>query len=509
MTRHEDLTRIPSPRSRIAWLVPRPLEGSGGHRTILQNIDALEAAGHECHVFIEDPPAKPGEEQLPTDERLAKVQDQFERFFGFRGERVHLGFEVGDDYDLVFATAWFTAPFAAHPKIKGKKAYFVQDYEAYFMPVSDGYLRAEDSYNLGLHVISIGRWLTQRLAREHGCPATYFEFCADGNIYKPDPAIKRERAICAIYQPEKPRRCPNLLIQSLALLKQHKPDVKIYLYGTREKPDLPFEHEHLGLVSVEECAALYNRCSVGLCISATNPSRIPFEMMACGLPVVDVHRDNNLYDMPENGVLLASPRPDSLARAAAMLLDDTERWKAMSAYARECMKPRTLEHGYAQFVAAVEDLLADKAGQWHARARAIEPIYHRPPRLPVANDPLTGTPNREPTSLAQGAAVARGVRERLAAMEELDRIFGARSWQTVQKLKENPLYRVVANARFGPGWDEADTKEDPRVVLHRVQNSRSYKMIAAAKASPLRKLIGKGGSDDASQHDDPFKTKGK
>ncbi|VAX37574.1 hypothetical protein MNBD_PLANCTO03-538 [hydrothermal vent metagenome] len=497
MTRHEDTTPAP-PRSRIAWLVPRPLEGSGGHRTILQNIDALEAAGHECHVFIEDPPAKPGENRLPDDERLAMVRSQFERFFGFRGEQVHLGFEVGEDYDLVFATAWFTAPFAARPKIKGKKAYFVQDYEAYFMPVSDGYLRAEDSYNLGLHVISIGRWLTQRLAHEHGCPATSFAFCADGTIYTPDPAIERERAVCAIYQPEKPRRCPNLLIQSLALLKQHKPDVKIYLYGTRDKPDLPFAHEHLGLVSVEECAALYNRCSVGLCISATNPSRIPFEMMACGLPVVDVHRDNNLYDMPENGVLLASPRPDALARAAAMLLDDTERWSAMSAYAREFMKPRTLEYGYAQFVAAVEDLLAGRAGQWHAKARAIEPIYHRPARLPVAS---------EPTSLAQGAAVARGVRERLAAMEELDRIFGARSWQTIQKLKENPLYRVVANARFGPGWEEADAKEDPRVVLRRVQNSRSYKVIAAAKASPLRKLVSK--DDSASQHDDPFRTKGK
>jgi glycosyltransferase involved in cell wall biosynthesis len=486
-------------RSRIAWLVPKPLEGSGGHRTILQNIDALEAAGHECHVFVEDPKAKPGEEALPTEKRLQVVREQFEAFFGFRGERVHLGFDVGDDYDLVFATAWFTAQAAARPRLKCKKAYFVQDYEAYFMPVSDGYLRAEDSYRLGLPVISIGRWLAQRLAAEGGCPASYFEFCADGSIYRPDPEAQRERAVCAIYQPEKPRRCPDLLVRSLALLKKHKPDVKIYLYGTREKPDLPFEHEHLGLVSVEKCAALYNRCSVGMCISATNPSRIPFEMMACGLPVVDVHRENNLFDMPENGVLLANPRPDALARAAAVLLDDEARRSSVSAFAREFMKPRTLEYGYQQFVTAVEDLLAGKTESWHAKARAIEPMYQRPARLPVMLDPFTGKPTRQPTTGGNGEAVAHGVQERLAAMEELDRIFGARSWQAVEKLKANPLYRVVANARFGNGWQETDPKEDPRVVLRRVQSSRSFKLIAVAKATPLQRLVGKGETGD-----DPF-----
>lgn len=490
-----------TPRSHIAWLVPKPLEGSGGHRTILQNIDALEAAGHECHVFIEDPPPPPGEPQAPEAERLHEVQEQFERFFGFRGERVHLGFEIGDGYDLVFATAWYTAAFAARPKHKCKKAYFVQDYEAYFMPVTDGYLRAEDSYRLGLPVVSIGRWLTQRLSREAGCPATHFEFCADGSIYRPDPGAERERAVCAIYQPEKPRRCPNMLLNTLAILKHHKPDVKIYLYGTRDKPDLPFEHEHLGLVSVEECAALYNRCSVGLCISATNPSRIPFEMMACGLPVVDIHRDNNLYDMPENGVLLANPRPEALARAAALLLDDRPRGQAMSAYAREFMRPRTLEHGYGQFVAAAEDLLAGRAGRWRARAAAIEPVYRRSARLPTSRDPFTGAPIGPETTGAQGQAVARGVRERLEAMEELDRIFGARSWQVAQRLKQNPLYRTVANARFGPGWDRIDPKEDPREVLERVRTSRTFRLIAAAKATPLPKLLGAKGAEA----DDPFK----
>lgn len=495
------------PRSRIAWLVPKPIEGSGGHRTILQNIGALEAAGHECHLYLEDPPARPGQERAPDEERLAKARSDFSKFFGFDSDRLHLGFEVNEPYDIVFATAWFTAPFVARIKQRCKKAYFVQDYEAYFMPVSDGYLRAVDSYKLGLHAITIGRWLTQRLAREAGCPATYFEFCAASDVYRPDPDVKRERAVCAIYQPEKPRRCPQMLIQSLALLKKHKPDVKIYLYGTREKPDLPFEHEHLGLVSVEECAALYNRCRVGLCISATNPSRIPFEMMACGLPVVDLHQENNLFDMPEHGVMLASARPDALARAAALLLDDDQRWRAMSVFAREFMKPRSLEFGYQQFVAAVEDLLAGRTEHWNGRARHIEPLYRRPARLPVSSDPLTGRPVPGFKAGGNGAEVAQGLRERLAAMEELDRIFAARSWQRVERLKQNPLYRTFANARYGPGWDRIDPKEDPRAVLHRVRNSTSYRLIAASKSNPLLRLVGRA-DDEAGTPSDPFRKDG-
>ena len=486
--------------SRIAWLVPRPLEGSGGHRTILQNIEALEHAGHECHVFVEDPKQAPGEEPLKEAERLARVRAQFGDFFGFQGDRLHLGFDIPDGFDLAIATAWYTAAFVARPKIKCRKAYFVQDYEAYFMPVNDGYLRAEDSYNLGLPVVSIGRWLTQRLARENGCPATFFEFCADGNIYRPDPAVARERAVCAIYQPEKPRRCPTLLIQALGALKAHKPDVKIYLYGTREKPDLPFEHEHLGLMRVEECAALYNRCSAGLCISATNPSRIPFEMMACGLPVVDIRRPNNLFDMPENGVLLSPPRPDSMARALAMILDDESRWSAMSVYAREFMRPRTLEYGYQQFVSAVEDLLAGREKGWKARAQQLEPMYRRSAQLMFAKDPLTGAPVGKITTLAAGAGVAKGVRERLGAMDELERILSSRSWRTVDRLKSNVVYRAIANARFGEGWERVDPKEDPRVVLERVRRSRSYRLIATAKSTPLVRLVGKG-----PRQDDPFR----
>ena len=42
------------PKKKIAWVIPHPGKGSGGHRTIIQNVNALLRAGYECDIFVED-----------------------------------------------------------------------------------------------------------------------------------------------------------------------------------------------------------------------------------------------------------------------------------------------------------------------------------------------------------------------------------------------------------------------------------------------------------------------
>ncbi len=338
-------------KGRVAWLVPAPLRGSGGHRTIFQNVNALAAAGCECHVFVEAPP--PDAEYHSADSARALV----ERYFGRVDAKFHVGFALDRDYDVAFATAWFTAePLKASRRAR-RKAYFVQDYEAYFMPMSDGFLMAENSFRYGFHGATIGRWLTHRLGADFGMPCSPFDFCADRSVYRPLPGVEREKAICFVYQPEKPRRCSLIGGQALAIVKHEMPDVKIYFYGNDARAPVSFPFEHCGLVSIDECNALYNRTAVGLCISATNPSRIPFEMMAAGLPVVDVYRENTLYDMPEEAVLLAEPTPESIAHALLGLLRSPDDRAARSAAGLEFMRERDLGRGYGQFTAFVQQLL--------------------------------------------------------------------------------------------------------------------------------------------------------
>ena len=92
-------------------------------------------------------------------------------------------------------------------------------------------------------------------------------------------------------------------------------------------------------------------------MSASNPSRIPFEMMAAGLPVVELYKENNIYDLPDKGVLLAEPTPEAIASAIVHLLDNEEECKKMSEFGKNYMKDYPLEKGFEQFLKAVKDML--------------------------------------------------------------------------------------------------------------------------------------------------------
>lgn len=334
---------------RAAWVLPSLIEGSGGHRTILQNVQYLIRKGYECDVYVED------KGEVKNSEELRR---QAETLFGKHDCRFILGYDIQGEYDIIFATAWFTAKVVRDCNSKAVKAYFIQDFEALFNPMGDGYILACNSYGYGLKPVTIGRWLSHKMQTEYHTPSRYFDFCADRRIYRPLPEAKKEHAICFVYQPDKPRRCSVLGIEALGIVKFLRLDVKIYLYGSNIKGNVWFEHENLGIIPLEKCNALYNKCEVGLCISSSNPSRIPFEMMAAGLPVVDLYMENNFFDMPNEGVRLAHTTPESIAQALIEILDHPEQAAQMSEAGKRYMADKDLEHGFEQFYAAVSDMAA-------------------------------------------------------------------------------------------------------------------------------------------------------
>ncbi len=345
-----DITDRSILRKKIAWVVPYPGKGSGGHRTIFQNVNALVKAGYECDVYVP-------ENYLSTSETLAKdIND----FYGFCAANCYVGVVPREQYDLVFATGWQTID-----EVKNfdcpKKAYFIQDYEPLFMPMGDSYIKTERSYALGFTPITIGKWLSHKMINEYGLKSQYFDFCADLNVYHPLENVKKENAICYIYQPEKPRRCDVLGISALQIVKTLRPDINIYLYGNSIDKKVDFEVTKLGIIPIETCNELYNKCKIGMCISSSNPSRIPFEMMATGLPVVELYMDNNLYDFPNDGVKLAEPTPEAIASLLLKLIDDDKELKKMSKAGLDYMKDYPLEKGFEQFIEAVNNLFDDNS----------------------------------------------------------------------------------------------------------------------------------------------------
>lgn len=339
-------------KKRIAILCSPPFPGSGGHRTIIQNINALVQAGYDCDLYYDYCLHLSGCNEI-------NARAYTESCCGECGAEILIGKQLRTRYDLVLATVWDSAKDASLTECQ-HKAYFIQDYEPWFYPMGDERLAAEQTYRYGLTPITIGRWLAHTMETKYGNPALHFDFCADLSVYHPLPDILRRHAVCAVYQPGKPRRCSRLLLAALRRLKELDPNVEVLLYGSNEQDGaeqtIPGA-ENLHVLPVEELNQLYNSCAVGLSISSSNPSRIPFEMLAAGLPVVELDVENNQFDFPKDGITLAQPDPEQIAQALYKLLSQPEKARRAGDAGARYMRNYPLQKGFCQFVQAIDHLL--------------------------------------------------------------------------------------------------------------------------------------------------------
>lgn len=353
-----------------AWLVPSLITGSGGHRTIFQHAYFLQAAGYRTTIYLETRP-----HWNPFKSSSAILQ----RMFGTTFADVRVGWKAIDPADLVFATAWRSASYVRDLQFECRKIYLVQDLEYLFLPEGDRRSLAAETYSFGLNPITLGVWLGHELYARYKIRSRRVDLCANQQIYHPIQPNDPERAVCFIYQPEKPRRAAELGLQALAIVSKIRPSTKIYTYGSNSEPQVAFQHSHLGLLSEKQCNELYNRCAVGLCLSTTNPSRIPFEMMCAGLPVVELHRQSTLFDLPSESSLLCDQSAEGLAEGIVALLDDQDRRRKMAQAGLRFMEPRDLQSGFQQFLAAVKSIETDQSPDPQNSVPA--PLYKSPALL--------------------------------------------------------------------------------------------------------------------------------
>jgi len=258
-------------------------------------------------------------------------------------------------------------------------AYFVQDYEAEFNPLSDGYVSGQNSYALGLVPICIGHWLPHILRKQFGIGAAYGGLGVDTSIYYPIPGVEKKDMVAFLYQPEKWRRMPETCIAALAIVKQRRPQTEIVLYGSNAQSNLPFEATQRGLIhDLSELNRIYNEATVGLCLSLTNPSRIPFEYMASGCVPVDLYRYNNLFDHPTGTSLLAYQSEASIAEAILYLLENPDECRSRREKGIAHAKQRTLKWEIDTAINAIKLLLS---GASFDKIRPPECIYHDEPMI--------------------------------------------------------------------------------------------------------------------------------
>jgi glycosyltransferase involved in cell wall biosynthesis len=311
------------PRSKsglkIGWIVPGLIIGGGGHRNILRAAYHLERFGHDVRLYFSD--------TTMTEAELRKTVRK--HFYPFEGP-VHRFAGRVDGEDVMMATHWSTVALAESVQSQiGEIMYFVQDFEPAFYPMGSEYILAENTYRKGLYAITSGPWCAHILRRDYAMEADSFRFPVDREIYRPDAGegAPRARRVLFFAKPEMARRC--FLIGTMALREFHRlrPDHEILFFGSGSAKQHPQDYPvtYLDIVpTINDLARLYATSSLGLVFSTTNPSLVPYEMMACGLPVVDLNRPGNEvnYDNRHDIALLADADPVRMARDMAALLDD-------------------------------------------------------------------------------------------------------------------------------------------------------------------------------------------
>ena len=167
--------------------------------------------------------------------------------------------------------------------------------------------------------------------------------------------------VVANYQPEKPRRCPELMEGALQLVLDEDPSVEVVTFGSRRAPRLNGNHRRLGLVEPAALADLYREARVGLSMSATNPSRVPFEMMAAGLPVVELAGENTFFDLPEDGCRRVESDEATLAAALQEILGNQEVSGSLSRGGSEFMVHRPTHSEVGAFLRTCQALISPES----------------------------------------------------------------------------------------------------------------------------------------------------
>ena len=338
-------TPTKSDRLTVNWALLEPIIGSGGYTSVFRMIRHLVQSGHEVRAYIE-----------PDNLLVGKGEKEIEGFiaqhFFETGARIVKGHEFARS-DAIVATAWPTAKVVSDDKGSRKKFYYVQDFEPYFYSMGEEYVQAENTYKLGLSHITLGKWLTDLLRERYGADADYIDFALDRDIYYPRSARNPDRPRIVFYaRPSTPRRGFNLGVEALNLVHRSAPDVEIVMFGAhrlREFP-IPFPYVNLGIASEEELAELYSGATMGLVLSYTNCSLVPFEMMASHCPVVAIDTDPVRW-FQRDGVnaVVTSPEPRSLAQGMLTLLEDQALRQRIVANAYHDVQDLSWERSMQQF----------------------------------------------------------------------------------------------------------------------------------------------------------------
>ncbi len=115
------------------------------------------------------------------------------------------------------------------------------------------------------------------------------------------------------------------------------------------------------MLTPRQLSWLYSEATVGLCLSLTNFSLMPKEMLACGLPCVELAGVSAESIFGQDGPLeLAELDPSALADAMQCLFEDRQLWDGRSRQGIEFVASHTWEHATDEVEEGIRHALRER-----------------------------------------------------------------------------------------------------------------------------------------------------
>ena len=316
----------------INFLLPLLGDGSassGGFRTILKHINFLQHEGYFVTI------------QFCGGTENVSLQDQYQFIESYnvidKLEKIYFAYEdISIGSDIYVATGWQTFEKSGEYERQGLNVcFFCQDLEYLFSAVKNS-----NNFPLQSHVIAfykearptftISKFLEQAISRFHSGQIVSTPLNVENSIYYIKSYQSDKRGICMLFSSAKKHRLPATVIQVMKNIITNFPEEPIYAFGDFSKKDrlqIPKEVRILGTLPLNKLCDLYNKCKLGTCFSTTNPSRIGFEMSACGCPCVEIDCEYTKQDLSDDLFTKCNPDSKSIYAAIERLLTDPKEYQ--------------------------------------------------------------------------------------------------------------------------------------------------------------------------------------
>lgn len=284
MTDYKIVNNVYTGGNKILIVISEMVKNSGGHTSILRIGTQLAKYGYDVTYL------SLGNQSVKKMDKIAK-----ENLNDYQGKFVRS--ECNQIFDVVMATSSNTVPYVL--KMHGYKLYFVQDYEPIFFPWGDRFFTAKYTYEMGMHMISLGAWNKKMIEQQSKSKnlkidVLSFPYEPKEYIYKKRNymAYKQKKKLkIAVYLKNAGRRLPSIVPEMLSFLKREfeKDEINLEISYFGENKRVKYSGGiNLGKLSKDALMHLYQESDFGMCFSLSNISLVPYEMIATGLPIIEL-----------------------------------------------------------------------------------------------------------------------------------------------------------------------------------------------------------------------------